>query len=69
MQEELNYGRSWGEFFVVKGAKYKGKCDDFAIECIPLIYDFFDQDKKYIESILKLIVSDSYLHYINAVYK
>jgi phosphohistidine swiveling domain-containing protein len=69
MQEELNYGRSWGEFFVFKGAKYKGKCDDFAIECIPLIYDFFDQDKNYIESILKLIVSDSYLHYINALFE
>lgn len=55
MQDQLNDGRWWGEAIMFAGARKLKGCDDFAIECIPLSYNFFDQSKHYIESILTFI--------------
>ncbi len=51
--------RKWtGESGLFALARKVGRCGEFEIECIPLSYDFFDQDQKYIESIIKKIEMD-----------
>jgi len=65
MQNDISW-RNWiGEAGLFKLARKIGKCGEFEIRCIPLAYDFFDQDKRYIESILKKIDMD----YVNVLFQ
>lgn len=67
MQKTLNRTRRWlGDAAVLAGARLSGE-SDFAVKCIPLVYDFFDQDEKYIESIIKKIEMD-YVNFLFELY-
>lgn len=63
MRKTLNYWRSWGDWTVRTGAKTQ--CGPFEIKCIPLIYDLYDKDDKYIESIISQVEID----YVNLLYE
>ena len=63
-RSELWWGRK--THTVLIGAKILGY-NEFTIKCIPLSYSFFDRDLTNIKNILRSLVLDEYIYYINVL--
>lgn len=65
-QSWLNATRKapFSNFAISTAARVKGY-DPFAIDCIPLSFSFFDQSKTYIEEIIKDLLLDHNIAYMN----